>query len=136
MAEKFEEQYQDVLQNIEFALIQVYRPNPEMTDWDALDAMEALIRTYQAEARGHAAPVLRLKPFGQEAYDQVKAMCEWRLGRNETRDENNQPLDLPISPRTVDEIVLCLKRIRRSIQMWQKQGGRRGYFDFVQQFLP
>ncbi len=136
MAEKFEEQYQDALQNIEFALVQVYRAHPEMTDWDARDAMEALIRTYQAEARGHAMPVLKLKPLAQESYDSVKAMCEWRLGRREMLDENKHPLDLPLTPMALDEIIACLKRIQRSIEKWQKHGGRRGYFDFVQQFLP
>ncbi|GAB4274994.1 MAG: hypothetical protein Kow0080_23890 [Candidatus Promineifilaceae bacterium] len=37
---------------------------------------------------------------------------------------------------TVSEIIACLKRIQRSIEMWQKEGGRRGYFEFINQFLP
>jgi hypothetical protein len=32
--------------------------------------------------------------------------------------------------------VLCLKRIRKSIQLWRREGGRRGYFEVVGQFLP
>jgi len=43
---------------------------------------------------------------------------------------------LPVSSITLSEMVDCLKRIRRSIQMWRKEGGRRGYFDFVGGFLP
>ena len=42
----FEERYQDVLQNIEFGITQVYRNHPEMTDWEALAAIEALLRAY------------------------------------------------------------------------------------------
>ncbi len=136
MAEKFEEKYEDVLQNIEFALAQVYRAHPEMTDFEAHDAMNALIRTYQAEARRHTPLVVKLKPLAQEAYDGVRAMCEWRLGREELLDENEKPADLPMTPKMVDEIVLCLKRIQRSIENWNKRGGRRGYFDFVKGFLP
>jgi hypothetical protein len=136
MAETFEEQYEDVLQNIEFALAQVYRAHPEMTDFEALDAVQALVRTYQSETRRQLAPPLKLKPLAQESYDSVKAACEWRLGREHMLDEKDRPLDLEMTPKTADEIVLCLKRIRRSIETWNKRGGRRGYFDFVQQFLP
>lgn len=39
MAETFEEKYEDVLQNIEFALVQAYGAHPEMTDWDAREAV-------------------------------------------------------------------------------------------------
>ncbi len=49
MAEKFEEQYRDVLQNIEFALVPVYREHPKMTDYGALYVVEPLIDTYNAE---------------------------------------------------------------------------------------
>lgn len=31
----FEKRYEDVLQNIEFGIIRVFRDNPEMTDWEA-----------------------------------------------------------------------------------------------------
>jgi len=34
----------------------------------------------------------------------------------------------PISP---DEIMECLKRIRKSVDLWHKQGGRQGYLYFI-----
>ena len=52
----FEKRYQDVLQNIEFAITQMYRQHPQMTDWDTLAAVEALLRTYGAEKKGRQAP--------------------------------------------------------------------------------
>lgn len=136
MAEKLEDEYLDVLQNIEFALVQTYREHEEMTDFDALEAMDALIRTYRAEASGHTPPTLRLNPFAEEAYNRVKAICEWRLGRNPLLDEDDQPVDLEMEPKTVDEILMCLRRIRKSIEFWQMEWGKRGYFKFVNQFLP
>lgn len=135
MTETFEEKYGDVLQNIEFALVQTYRAHAEMTDWHTLDALDALIHTYRAEAGGHLAPPVSLTPFAQEAFDAVKAMCEWRLGRQHLVDEKGAPVDTEMKPKTVDEIIACLKRVRRSVEKWQKRGGRRGYFDFVEQFL-
>ncbi|HEX6385877.1 MAG TPA: hypothetical protein VF177_14500 [Anaerolineae bacterium] len=132
----FEEEYQDVLQNIEFALVQVYREHDDMTDWEAEQAINGLIRTYTAEERSRSEPNLRLQPLAEEAYDRVVAMCEWRLGRTQLVDESGEEVDLLIEPVTVSEMVDCLKRVRRSIQMWRKEGGRRGYFEFVGQFLP
>ncbi len=32
-------------------------------------------------------------------------------------------------------MIACLKRIRSSIQLWNKEGGRRGYLNFVSQFV-
>jgi len=135
VSETFEKKYEDVLQNIEFALVQLYAAHPEMTDWDAHEAVNGLIRVYQAEARSKPLPVLKLTPLHQEIFNTVQAMCEWRLGREQLLDENNLPFDAEFENKTVDEIVACLKRIRRSIEMWNKELGRRGYYDFVRNYV-
>ncbi|MDE3089241.1 MAG: hypothetical protein KGJ80_07635 [Chloroflexota bacterium] len=132
---RFDEKYTDVLQNIEFALMQTYRAHAEMTDWEAPDAVKALIRTYQAETRGRAAPSLKLNPLAQEAYDSIKMICDWRLGRAEVLLPEGQQTDVPMTTKTVEEIISCLKTIHSSIELWQKERGRRGYFDFVSQFV-
>lgn len=132
-----EEEYQDVLQNLEFALVNVYRRRDEMTDWEAHQAINGLIRTYTAEQRKRSAPDLKLNDLAQEAYDSVKRMCEFRLGREPMTDESGKPLEIHenMPSLTVSELIACLKRIRKSIEMWQKEGGRRGYFEFVNQFI-
>lgn len=132
---KVEEEFEDVLQNLEFALVQVYRAYDEMTDWEAETAVAALIRTYNAEVQRRSPPDLNLKPLAQEAYDNVQAMCEIRLGRSNLANESGEALDIAFKPISVSELLLCLKRIRKSIQLWHKEGGRRGYFEFVGQFL-
>jgi len=133
---RFEKRYEDVLQNIEFGIIRVYREHPEMTDWDALDAVQALIRTYQAEVRGRQATPPVLHSLSQEAYDAVRTMCEWRLGRTEVVDKEGAPLDLAMQPVPLDEMVACLKRIRKSINFWRRNGGRQGYLTYVSHFIP
>ena len=135
--ETFEETYQDVLHNIETALIHTYRAHDDMTDWEAFTAVNNLIRVYTAAERQRNPPRLKMDPFSQQAFDQVQRMCEWRLGRAAPfADEAGQTVDIDIAPKTVSEIIACLKRIRKSIKMWQKKGGRRGYFDFASQFIP
>lgn len=47
-----EEEHLDVLQNIEAAIVSVYRDHPEMTDYDVDKAFSALIQTYRSEAVG------------------------------------------------------------------------------------
>jgi hypothetical protein len=136
MPDEFEERYLDVLHNIETALVSVYRENKAMTDYDAQRAIESLIKFYQADASGRTANLPLLKPLAQDAFERVQMICEVRLGRETMADHKGREVHLPIEPKSVPEILACLKRVRRSIQKWNKEGGRRGYFDFVNQFLP
>ena len=62
-------------------------------------------------------------------------MCEFRLGRTELSTQEGQPVDADMEPKSLDEIIACLKRVQKSIRRWHKQAGRRGYLDFVSQFV-
>lgn len=135
---KFEEKYQDVLQNMEFAITTIYREHPELTDFYVMQALDSLIRLYDAEAKGRSAPKSRLEPLEQDIYDSVKAMCEWRMGREDIVDKDDNSVSLFSSEdeaKTLDEILACLKRIRKSVTLWNKAHGRRGYLNFVKQFV-
>ncbi len=132
-----EEKFEDVLQNIEFAIIQVYHDYPEMTNWDTLTAVEALIGAYQDEQKGAPVKTPHLAPLPRQIYESARMICEWRLGRQTPfRDKNGEPLrDLVPVSLAVDDIVACLKRIRKSIKFWDRKGGRQGYLVFVEQFI-
>jgi lysyl-tRNA synthetase class II len=133
--QKFEDEYLDVLQNIEFSIVRVYHQHPEMADWDALDAIEALIRSYTAEARGRSRTKIRLSDLSKLVFESVKTVCEWRLGREQLLAEDDKPPDVTMEPKTMDEIIACLKRVRKSIRRWNKEGGRQGYLNFVSEFI-
>ena len=45
-----------------------------------------------------------------------------------------QVLD-PLRPLSLDEVIACLKRIRKSVQKWNRQAGRRGYLQFVAKYV-
>ncbi|MGH9840272.1 MAG: hypothetical protein ACREEM_15930 [Blastocatellia bacterium] len=135
MAEKFEEQYLDVLQNIEFGLVQAYRDNPNLVDTGTMYALDTLIKVYNGELQGREVALPPFKPEEQAAYDSVRGMCEWRLGRDHLKDKKGRNVDTEMSPRTVEEIIACLKRIRKSVEGWYKRGGRRGYYEFIRQFV-
>lgn len=132
MAQRFEDQYLDVLQNIESAIIDVYRDHPEVTDYNVDKALAGLVRVYQARIKDQPAPHLSFKEVERHVYDAVMDMCDWRLG--ELKSGRNEGLDAlmeELEPKTLDEIVACLKRIRKSVSLWTKQGGRQGYVTFI-----
>jgi hypothetical protein len=132
-----EEEFMDVLQNIEYALVTVYKEDEEMTDYEAEEAINSLIRLYTAEQRKRAEPKLDLSGPAELAFERVKVMCEMRMGREKLQsgDENKEPFDFNMEPIALNDLIACLKRVRRSIQKWNRDYGRRGYYDFVSQFV-
>lgn len=137
MSVPFEKEYEDVLQNIEHTIVSAYREEPEISDWTVETALDGLTKTYLAEMRGRTPPRLRLDDREQALYDRLQTMCEWRLGRSPMtlEDEQGNPVETDIPPITLDEIIACLKRIQLSVKRWHKQGGRRGYLEFVSQYV-
>ncbi len=130
----FEDEHYDVLQNIESGIVSVYRQHPEMVDWDVETALGTLIQHYNM--RGKPGEMRNLPGVQGEVVNAVKAMCDWRLGRSQPIDENDQPIDSGMVPTTPEEIVACLKRIRKSVQFWTKKSGRQGYLKYIIDFVP
>jgi hypothetical protein len=130
---RIEEEYQDILQNIEFAVACLYRRNPEMTDYAVQRTYEALVQAYTAEITGRARKPTDPSGLEAELLRDVRSMCEWRLGRREMPVmQGDAPKCKPID---VPTLVLCLKRLVKSVQKWNKRGGRQGYLDFMTQFV-
>ena len=129
-----EDEYADVLQNIETAIVAVHGEEPDLLDLEVLDALQALIREYTAEERGKAVGAPRLSGRARKLYDTVGRTCEWRLGRGPLNPGEPAQSVAP-GALAASEIVLCLKRIRRSVELWNKEGGRQGYLNYIRPFL-
>jgi hypothetical protein len=131
---KVEEQYFDVLQNIETAIVSVYEIDATLLDFDVLEAVDVLIRNYALEEESGGTRTSRLSSPAQRVHDAVRLICEWRLGSRPLDTAN--PADRWASGElSRAELLLCLKRLRKSVRLWNKQGGRQGYLDYVRQFL-
>lgn len=130
-----EQDYLDILQNIEFAIMSVQNEFPMLVDFDVENALNALINRYYAEATQHAPRPVNLNERAQLVYERVEAMCEWRLGRESLVTEDGKNLEWTLSSVTLDVILACLKRIRKSVQRWNKEGGRQGYLTFIRRFV-
>ncbi|SRR5579883_2444786 len=134
----FEQEYQDVLHNIESTIVMYYREHPDLIDVEVEAALEWLIKYYNAEAQGKTSSYRQPKGHSAEVASALKVVCDWRLGREQlaATDEKGNPAQLNIESKTPSEIVACLKRIKSSIKLWTKKGGRQGYLNFVQQYIP
>ena len=126
-----EDEHPDVLQNIEFAVATVYRQNREMTDYSVMRVYEALIKRYTAEAAGREVKELRLDELETTMFGFARDMCEWRLGRA-TLDGKEDLGDAAVDMKV---LILCLRRLLKSVEKWNKQGGRQGYLQFMSQYV-
>jgi hypothetical protein len=126
----FEEEYLDVLQNIEMAIVSVYREHRDLLDYDVDKALNLLWKEYRNEQINKTTPAPILDANTQLVYSRVRAVCEWRLGRAELTGQKKLVRGKP-EPISIDEILDCLKRIRKSIDLWTRQGGRQGYLYFI-----
>jgi hypothetical protein len=131
---RVEDEHLDVLQNIEFAIVTEFREDGSILDLNVLEAVNALVRHYEAGMEGRRPPEPRLSDLSRRIFVSVGAICEWRLGR----DPGPAPeiTDEPESePKTTAEIVACLKRIHKSIGRWTRESGKRGYLEFAGRFI-
>ena len=127
MLTEFEDKYLDVLQNIEWALLSLVKDHPELSDHDMLRIIEQALTYYKSQQR--ESPVIaqsKLTDIRQDIFERIRSMCEWRLGRLLPPDKQ-----IACNPITIEELILCLKRIEKSIKFWTKQGGRKGYINFA-----
>lgn len=135
MNRRVEEECTDVLQNIEAAIVAVFDNNPKLVDRDVLAAIDALIKTYTRFKSGRGLQSIGPPGRARTVYQQCFRICEWRLGKqplneDDSLEDDPQPGELPLS-----EMILCLKRIRKSIRFWHAQAGPQGYLKYVRQFL-
>lgn len=132
---KTEDEQTDVLQNIEFVVARCYRDHPEMTDYAVVRTYEALIDAYVAERIGRQPRAWRPTELEQQLFGAAREMCEWRLGRNPLLFSDSDDPQPPPEAIDVETLLLCLKRLRRSVQKWTKLSGRQGYLSFMSQFV-
>lgn len=131
---RVEDQYMDVLQNIEFGVISTFRQHPDLTDFDVETVYNALIQYYKSKQSIDPCTQQRTE-LRQTLCHSVKTMCDLRLAETTSLEAENNGAVPQIEPISSDEMVLCLKRLQKSVQKWSKQGGRQGYLNFVGDFV-
>src|SRR5437660_7392102 len=117
----------DVLQNLEFSVAQTWRAHQEMSAYAALHAYEAAFQMYRAELRGHPPKPSGLSGLDETTFKNLKAMCEFRLGREACPVSGVK--DIP--PISLELLVDCLRELGKSTARHTKVGGKQGYLTFI-----
>ena len=131
----FEDEHVDVFHNLEGAIVKMYQFEPNLIDAQVDTALDHLIRVYNAEAQGKTAPRKSIRGAAVKIADQLEPLCEFHLGRLAVEDLEDKPLNAKIPQRDAAEMTACLKRIKSSLKLWSKKGGRQGYLNFVTDFI-
>jgi hypothetical protein len=84
-------------------------------------------------AVGHPLPTAVRLQWGEGLLS--LALATVRLGRAALSEDSPGALLPPDLQKTVADIVLCLKQIRKSVTFWNNQAGRQGYLDYVSSFF-
>ena len=119
--DEWTEAHLDLLQNIEFAIAAVYRDDPDLEDWDASEALSAVIKRYTAERRGRPLRMPTLTERSQRVFNTIEEMLAMR-------DDFD-------TSETADDRLRALKEVRASVRRHSKIHGRRGYLDFIVNFV-
>lgn len=135
MHDEIIEKFHDVLQNIEAVILETYGDEPDLLDLDVIDALDVLIRRYAAEDQGRTPPASRLSARAARVVEAVGRICEWRLGRLDLQDLEVDAVIRQDARKTIAEMVVCLKRLRKSVNIWNEEGGRQGYLEYVSEFF-
>ncbi len=132
---KWQEENLDVLQNLEFAIVEVWRANPEMTDYSALRAYETARQYYRAELRGQPPKQPALTGLDAVAFAALKRMCEFRLGRDSGPPSASEKDAASMPPVPLEKLLPCLQELAKSVERHTRSGGRQGYLQFIDGFL-
>ncbi|MBW4620719.1 MAG: hypothetical protein KME17_15365 [Cyanosarcina radialis HA8281-LM2] len=133
-----EKDYEDVLHNLESAIVRYYREHPDLIDAEVDSALDWLAKNYSRPTPGRSSAASMPRGMTGEVTAAVFAICQWRLGLEALPaiDERGNPVELEIESLSPTEIVACLKRLKSSVKLWTKKGGRQGYLNFIKQFIP
>lgn len=122
------DEYLDILQNIEAAVIGYWGTNPSIKDAQVQAVYEKLFSNYDRRKRSLPELPAHFQPLTMSLYEEVKAVCESRV--------IGSPDELPdLENVTPGVMVLCLKKLLDSVKFWSKQNGARGYLQYVGEML-
>lgn len=132
-----EDKYPDILQNIEFGIVQAYQEDPSIRDLDAIKALGALIRYFMQKNMGKKPEVPELPEQANDIFFVVVDILEQRKKAIPKEETPKKPrFSRALREPTQTEIYLaCLRKVEKSAKRWNKRDGNRGYLDFISDFV-
>lgn len=130
-SELSEKEFLAELFEIEAAIVSAYRDDHHLTDRQVDCALEAILDALRAQQIGRAPRRFNLTPPEQKVYDYVWEACEV-LGGAPPRLQERLLNPFPLKKCTPEQIVTCVKWVRKFIRQGNKHGPQ-GYLDMVAQ---
>jgi hypothetical protein len=124
-----EEKFMDVLQNIESEVVRAWRKNPAMADYAVARVYEEATAYYAAVAQAQAPKPVPLSGSDLRLFQSVQEAADRRLAGFTLPDGSK------IEPIAAGDLVDCFKRLRKSVDRWNRTGGRQGYLSLVAQYV-
>jgi|GEM_PF-1760850 len=132
----FEKRFSAHLSELEHAILTGYVHHRELTDRQVDMVLEAVLDALAARALGRPPRQFRLNSVEQDLYDYVWESCSCLLDASKTEYSRKRICSpFPFRSLSLDELKQCLKRIRKSIRHWGKDGGVRAYLEFINEQL-
>lgn len=129
-----EDKFSDILQNIEAAIVMVYKTEPTMQDAQVDKALETLEGYYRAlsKKREPKAPE-GLDEISREVYDMIIKVLNIRMAQGGMKRASEiQKRRFGALKETVfeDIFLACIRKVAKSVKRHKIQG-ERGYLDFI-----
>ncbi len=109
-----EEHAIDVRAEIEQQIAALARERPELCDWEALTALEAVMKGYRAAQSNEPANLRPMAPLVRATYERIQAVCERYVAR-----------------ASIEELYDHLLDVRRTIRQGRQHGGPRCYLEHL-----
>ncbi len=133
---KVEEQFLDVLQNIEAMIVKVYHENNKsFSDHSVSRVLEAAIDEMVAIKIKREPRDFNLNEVEVDILSAIRIMLFWRLGKAEVLDKNDEVFEADFELNTPQELIDCLKRLQSSLKFWNNELGRHGYLTYISKFV-
>jgi len=109
--------YIEIFQPLEAFVSYYYKQHPEMHDYDVLNTYEALLKHIRAKLTNFQLPQHNLKGISSMLYEDLY-----------------QFLDKIQESYSLEEIQLCLKQLEKSVKLWSREHGSKGYLNFISNY--
>jgi hypothetical protein len=120
-----------VLETLEMNLSEYYAQNPQLIDIDVADAFHALVRHYKLRLENRSFNP-NLKGRSKEVFEMLQTLADIFVsnGLYPVEDSSLETMQ----HYTLEDMLLCFKRLESSLKFWNKEGGRQGYLNYISQF--
>ncbi|MCM1193669.1 MAG: hypothetical protein NC123_10200 [Butyrivibrio sp.] len=129
-----EESHAMLLFTMEGNVLKVHRANPKSNSRRLREAIGIVLFDIKGRMTGENADTGRFRDEDNERLEKALLMSFDPFTNEELREVLGQINEEQLH-EYYKEPVMCLLRIKDSVDTWEKRGGSDGYFDFIEQYM-